>query len=330
LNTPIKIADDVYRLIVPQPVHQANNVYLIIDEKLTLIDAGHCASVSQTLLNNSLQSLGYKWEDINQIVYTHPHMDHMGGGIYLTDCPLIHQVGCGGNIKEVWDYGHYFNLWCNMDRYFASKYPEIASLIKEEQVKNYINVDYPAEGIVRIDRSVSGDDIILLGRKSLQVIFTPGHSPYHLSLYEPESKLLFSGDFLLSTLPALTKLAGGNAKIYRETLLYLREMLNAKELEISLVLPGHGPVLSNVWKAIDVSLGTLEKYRQRVLNSLAGGSKGIKEIMHDFYNGRESKFFLGMTLGMVDNLLDWLIHDGLVGRVWSGERNLFYLKQRGL
>ena len=47
------------------------------------------------------------------------------------------------------------------------------------------------------DVLLNGDETIASGIFNLKVIWTPGHSPGHICLYEPVHKILFSGDHVL-------------------------------------------------------------------------------------------------------------------------------------
>jgi glyoxylase-like metal-dependent hydrolase (beta-lactamase superfamily II) len=50
------------------------------------------------------------------------------------------------------------------------------------------------------DREVKGGESIKVGDFDLQVVWTPGHSPGHICFYEPNRKILFSGDHILPTI----------------------------------------------------------------------------------------------------------------------------------
>ena len=64
---------------------------------------------------------------------------------------------------------------------------------------------------VQPDITLRGEETINLGGFSFNVLWTPGHSPGHISLYEPDKKLLFSGDFI-HPLPRRPLWYGGQTK----------------------------------------------------------------------------------------------------------------------
>ena len=78
-----KITENVFQLIITYSNLWDVNVYLIVDEKLTLIDTGHYYEDSMNMLKDSLKILGYEFKDLDSIIYTHPHADHAGGGLKI-------------------------------------------------------------------------------------------------------------------------------------------------------------------------------------------------------------------------------------------------------
>ena len=78
---------------------------------------------------------------------------------------------------------------------------------------------------------------VRFGRTALRVIPTPGHTPGHVSLYEPESKTLFTGDTLFRESIGRTDLPGGDYSWIMRSIL---EKLLPLGDEVR-VCPGHGP-----------------------------------------------------------------------------------------
>src|SRR5436190_16379584 len=72
-------ATGIHRLAIPTPFAVGRvNVYLIEDEPLTLVDAGPNSGTSFDELQRSLAELGHELEDIELIIITHQHIDHLG------------------------------------------------------------------------------------------------------------------------------------------------------------------------------------------------------------------------------------------------------------
>ena len=69
----------IHCLPIPTPFAVGRvNVYLVEDDPLTLVDAGPNSATSLTTLENALAEHGRKIEDLERIVVTHQHIDHIG------------------------------------------------------------------------------------------------------------------------------------------------------------------------------------------------------------------------------------------------------------
>ncbi len=69
----------IHCLAVPTPFAVGRvNCYLVEDEPLTLVDAGPNSATSLTALEAALQTYGHRVEDLERIVVTHQHIDHIG------------------------------------------------------------------------------------------------------------------------------------------------------------------------------------------------------------------------------------------------------------
>src|SRR3954469_10238490 len=70
---------DVHCLPIPTPFAVGRvNVYLVEDDPLTLVDAGPNSATSLTTLEGALAEHGRKVSDLERIVVTHQHIDHIG------------------------------------------------------------------------------------------------------------------------------------------------------------------------------------------------------------------------------------------------------------
>jgi len=79
-------------------------------------------------------------------------------------------------------------------------------------------------------------DQIQLGTDRLDVLFTPGHSPGHISFYSKEGKFVLSGDVLFNGSVGRTDLPGGNFTLLEES---IKTKLYTLPPEV-IVYPGHG------------------------------------------------------------------------------------------
>ena len=95
---------------------------------------------------------------------------------------------------------------------------------------------------------VRGGDTVTVGRYELQVVDTPGHTPGHPSLFEPQSRILFGGDhalFVISPSIALFPREGDGLQAY------LDSIKRVQDLHISQLFHSHGPIRPDFEQRLD-------------------------------------------------------------------------------
>ena len=80
-------------------------------------------------------------------------------------------------------------------------------------------------------------DIIEFGKSKLEVLFTPGHAPGHISLYSKNENFIISGDVLFNNSIGRTDLPGGNYSTLIDTIKSKILCLD----DSTVVYCGHGP-----------------------------------------------------------------------------------------
>jgi len=83
---------------------------------------------------------------------------------------------------------------------------------------------------------LSKNQIIKVGKLSFRVLFTPGHTPGHVSFYEAEKKVLFDGDVLFDGGIGRTDIPGGSTQAIMRS---IKDVL-FKLPEDVVVYSGHG------------------------------------------------------------------------------------------
>ena len=176
------------------------------------------------------------------------------------DCIIV-DPGCYfGNerneLKEFIENSHLspkylLNTHCHLDHVFGNKFiHDTYGLTLHIHEKEKPLLDYaPTSGMswgLPFD-NYRGDliflregEVIRLGEDALQVLFTPGHSPGHLSFYCPGQQFVLSGDVLFRQSIGRTDLPGGD---FDTLIASIKEKLFVLPDE-TLVYPGHGPETS--------------------------------------------------------------------------------------
>ena len=177
------------------------NTYFIDGPVRVLIDPGHRALFDH--VERGLQALGVALADIDMVICTHAHPDHIEAVRFLKDLPALVTV--------------HETEWQLMTAHAS-------------RIQALFGFD-PLE--ITPDLFLRQGDLDLKGLV-MQVYHTPGHSPGSVCLYWPDPKVLFSGDLIFKDGIGRTDLPGGDSSLIKSSIRGL------KELPVDLLLPGHG------------------------------------------------------------------------------------------
>lgn len=161
-------------------VHQVRmlgaDAFLITEERLTLIDAGMVGS--RMMLERYLRRIGRRLDELERVICTHGHPDHIGGvGELVRDrddvSVLIHPddlVGLRLPLRK------------------ALERADDRAIRRGRVIQSLTRTPHDPTPIV------DGEILPLLG--GLRVVHTPGHTPGSVCLYAQRYRLLFTGDVL--------------------------------------------------------------------------------------------------------------------------------------
>ena len=183
------------------------NTYVVWDESLeaVVIDAGNMSERENATLEQFLSERGLK------PVYalnTHGHFDHLMGVEFLRR-----------------RYGAKFAV-SSKDKFL------VENTVQSAELFGIHTGDMPQT----IDVDLEGMPTISFGQTELQIIPTPGHTPGHVALYEPQSKVVFTGDTLFRESIGRTDLPGGDYSWIMNSIL---EKIIPLGDDVK-VYPGHG------------------------------------------------------------------------------------------
>ena len=184
----------------------AENTYLITQQgKSILIDPGFFDPRELSVFKDDLEESN---SELIAICLTHAHIDHVMG---------LEKV-----LKE-FDVPVYLN---HSDLYLWNNYPDQA-----------LRFGFRTSGFDFTPMELSEQKKFGLGPFTFDVIYTPGHSPDHVSLYFPDEDLLIAGDALFRESIGRTDLYKGDLELLTES---IREKLYTLP-DKTKVLSGHGP-----------------------------------------------------------------------------------------
>ena len=230
-----------------------------------MIDTGFFTQPSFDSLKTGLKNLGIAFTDITTIIITHVHPDHFGLAGRIKQLSPHTQVVMHRWESELIDsrYVHFFDLQeklgAMLERHGVPHYD--VSIFKSASMPtlDFVRATFP-------DRTFFGGEIISTGIFDLEIIWTPGHSIGHICIYEPQNRILFSGDHVL---PVITPNIGYHVESGDDPLGdYLNALHKIKNLPVTKVLPAHQNIFKDLRRRIDAINEHHKKRKNEILEVL--------------------------------------------------------------
>lgn len=195
---------DINTLVVTPFAQNARLLVHVPSKEAVVIDPGGEAERILALAES-------KGARVNQIWLTHSHVDHVGAVAAVVRATAARVYAHPG------------------EREMRARVLDICRMygLPTGDIEPAPEPDYP----------LLGGESLALGPERFVVYHTPGHSPGHLSFYQPESEVLIAGDLLFQGSVGRTDLPGGNHEVLLKSIaMLMRELPPATR-----VLSGHGP-----------------------------------------------------------------------------------------
>jgi glyoxylase-like metal-dependent hydrolase (beta-lactamase superfamily II) len=301
----------VHRIALPTPFLVGRvNCYLIEDEPLTLIDTGPNSGKSLDDLEQALAARGHRIEDLERILVTHQHMDHLG---------LLEILArrSGAEVVSLYLLGPYladFSVSAAADDEFSQGVMRRHGVPGDlATVLGSLAAAFRAFGSSgQVTRELRDGDALEFRDRTFRVHHRPGHSPSDTILWDEDRAMLIAGDHLIghiSSNPLVSRPLSGPADQPRPQALlqYMESMRATRELPARLVLAGHGdPVLEHA-ELIDDRLRMHRRRAARIAQILDARPLTAHEIAIQLWGNvavTQAYLTLSEVLGHLDLLME--------------------------
>jgi glyoxylase-like metal-dependent hydrolase (beta-lactamase superfamily II) len=260
--------------------------------------AGEPGSVAQ--LERALAMCGLSIEDVRLVVCTHAHSDHYGQA-----ATIVQRAGC-----ELWMHPKYEHMSAGVKDPEATleRRIEVArqSGVPEEPLRRFAAERKDHESgiaaVIAPDRELLPGVVVNTDLGPWTVYETPGHAPSHVCLFQPERRLLISGDHLLGRISLFFD--------YGYSLDPVGEFLSSLDvvecLGARLCLPGHGRTFTDVRAHIDGNRELVAERLGKALSAIAEQPLTAFEIVTRIYDSgmpaHSAPWLLTETLAMLTHL----------------------------
>jgi glyoxylase-like metal-dependent hydrolase (beta-lactamase superfamily II) len=307
-------------LRIPTPFQVGRvNTYLLEDEPLTLVDSGPNSGKALDELERQLDALGHRIEDLELIIVTHQHIDHLG----LVDIVANRSGAEVAAIDVAVPFLENFGGDAERDD------EEAAALmrrhgISEEVVRalRQVTGSFRAWGSkVKVSRPLHDGELLRLRDRELEVQHRPGHSPSDTLFWDADRKILLAADHLIqhiSSNPLISRPLDGSAQRTQALVTYLESLKRTRELPAEIVLAGHGEPITDHAALIDSRFAMHQRRAEKLYGLIVEQSRTGHELAQAIW-GDVAVTQAFLTLSEVIGHVDLLENAGYVREVAEGE-----------
>ena len=304
----------IHCLPIPTPFAVGRvNCYLIEDEPLTLVDTGPNSGKALDALEKALREHGRAIEDLERIVITHQHLDHLGLVGILAD-------RSGAEVCAL-------DLLAPVMEEFGAHAERDDALAEALMLRHGIPRDVVTalRSVSRSFRGWGGSAPVTLpladggslafASRTFQVQHRPGHSPSDTLFWDAERAELIGGDHLIghiSSNPLISRPLGGRSGEPgdgrpRALMMYMDSLRETRALPATVVLAGHGEPVRDHVALIDERFRMHERRAAKLLGLIGARPQTAYELAQALWGNvavTQAYLTLSEVLGHVDLLVD--------------------------
>jgi len=256
-------------IAIPLPLARVGsvNAWLLPGDPVTLIDTGPREDGALAALEAGLRREGLRVEDVELLLATHHHLDHVG--LMAT---IQRRSGASVAVLDrMADYGSRYSAQVEEDRRFAHALMAHHGVPEEvvaegEELWDYIRAtteDFQA------DVRLADRDRVRAGGRDLRIVARPGHSTTDTLFVDDRDGIAFAGDHLLATISSNTEICepsraqDGRA---RSRLRYLENLRRTQAMPLATLFTGHGAPVTEHERLVDARV---REHRRRCARIVA-------------------------------------------------------------
>jgi glyoxylase-like metal-dependent hydrolase (beta-lactamase superfamily II) len=304
----------IHCLSIPTPFAVGPvNCYLIDDDPLTLVDTGPNSGRALDKLERSLREHGRRIEDLERIIVTHQHLDHLGlvgilarrsgAEVCVLDvlAPVVEEFGAHAERDD--ELAGALMLRHGIPR-------DIVTALRS------VSRSYRGwGGSAPVGRRLADGEELGFAGRTLRALHRPGHSPSDTVYWDEASGVLIGGDHLIahiSSNPLIARPLGGRSGEPgdgrpRALMMYLRSLRETREMPAEVVLAGHGEPVRDHARLIDERFALHERRANKIAGLIEAQPSSAYEIAQSLWGNvavTQAYLTLCEVLGHVDILLE--------------------------
>jgi glyoxylase-like metal-dependent hydrolase (beta-lactamase superfamily II) len=272
---------------LPLPHIGSVNAWLLRGEPLTLLDTGPRSDAALAALEDGLRREGLRVEDIELVLATHHHLDHVG----LAATIRRRSGAVVAVLDRVADYVEGYHASVEQDRRFARALMAHHGVPREVIADNEDFWAYLRGGAedVRPDVRLRDGDSLAAGGRRLRVVWRPGHSTTDTLFVDDRERIAFTGDHLLATISSNTEIDAADPAADgrpRSRMRYLESLRRTARMPLTRLLTGHRAPVTRHDRLVRARLAEHARRGERIAALLSDGPRTAYGVARGLWPAR--------------------------------------------
>ena len=309
LEPPREIVPGLWRLRTPMTSNALPWImpYAFAGKQgVTLFDSGYGTPEAKTALTAQLKAIGYAPSDVQRLLVSHAHADHLGLAQWLKrQSPACEVTMLGSEVDWFQANHHGDEDWMTRSGVWMRRHGVSAEDLERAREESHDGPPWArkTDGAkpdgtkpdaateterrawdlnVEADRRLVDGEVIEFDGWRVVSVWTPGHTPGHLCAYIPEHRLTLTGDHVLSRITPNVSLSQEDEEAARNPLReFLASLKKVADLDTALALPAHEDTIDDLPERCRVIAEHHEHRLEEALvaiDSVEGGRPSAAEI----------------------------------------------------
>lgn len=312
-------------------VKPPENVYILAGADGLIYDAGYGDKKTVRYLVGEIKKIEELYKSRNKefkltrVLPSHAHPDHISGANLLKKIlgvRILLTKRMFETFKDKQSFLKFFEPNREEDLLSITNFRRrIKTSFQQHLWRFFYRRLYGLNYITEPDEIINENSEIIVNNEVWKIFHSPGHSPDHLSLYNEEKGVLFSGDNILRSITTWLGPPHCNIEDYVKSIEIIQKLP-----KLDLVLSAHGSPIENPRKRVNEILEHRKERLDQVIKIVKkSGAKGISpsEIVEALYPN-EKKIMRGIARGWVCLTLKMLEQQNLAERKKTKKKILFF------